>query len=167
MHATNGAALAGAVRPAEVRSEAPAFASSSTDAHLLHLGAEFDRLHAAWLPTHAEAGRLNGLFEQEWAKKGLSIADNVAAWDQLRIDMGLDAAIEVEDAEWNFVCVVTKKIRETPAKTFAGLAVKARALRFDAHLSTQCDLPPKDQDWPEQVMNEFVAEIDRLAAAAA
>jgi hypothetical protein len=27
------------------------------------------------------------------------------------------------------------------AKTFAGLAVKARALRFDTHLSTQCDLP--------------------------
>jgi hypothetical protein len=79
--------------------------------------------------------------------------------------MGLDAAIEVENAEWNFVCVVTKRIRETPAKTFAGLAVKARALRFDAHLSTQCDLPEKDQDWPEYVMNEFVAELDRLASA--
>jgi hypothetical protein len=47
----------------------------------------------------------------------------------------------------------------------AGLAVKARALRFDTHLSTQCDLPPKDQDWPEHVTNEFVAEIERLAAA--
>jgi hypothetical protein len=44
-------------------------------------------------------------------------------------------------------------------------AVKARALRFDAHLSSQCDLPEKDQDWPEEVMNKFVAELDRLASA--
>jgi hypothetical protein len=51
------------------------------------------------------------------------------------------------------------------AITFAGLAIKARALRFDAHLNTQRDLPPDDQDWPEYVMNEFVAEIERLAAA--
>jgi hypothetical protein len=78
---------------------------------------------------------------------------------------GVEAAAEAEDAAWQLVEALTKKIRETPAKTFAGLAVKARALRFDTHLSTRCDLPPEDQDWPEQVMNELVAEIDRLAAA--
>jgi hypothetical protein len=61
---------------------------------------------------------------------------------------------------------VTTKIRETPAKTFAGLAVKARASRYDIYLGTQCDRPPEDQDWPEYVMNQFVAEIERLAAAA-
>jgi hypothetical protein len=55
-------------------------ASSGPDAPLLRLGAEFDRLHAAWLLTHAEVERLEGPFEQEWAKGGLSLGDNVAAW---------------------------------------------------------------------------------------
>lgn len=151
------AALAGGV--------ATATASSSADAHLLRLGVRFDHLHAAWLPTLAEAEWLNGLFEEEWAKQGLSMFENIAAWEQLRKDMGVEAAIDAEDAAWQLVGALTKKIRETPAKTFAGLAVKARALRFDAHLSTQCDLPEKDQDWPEEVMNQFVAETERLASA--
>jgi hypothetical protein len=99
-----------------------------------------------------------GLFEEECEKSGLSPRDNFAAWDQLRIDMCVAAAVEAEDEALQRVEAVTKEIRETPAKTFAELAVKARALRFDTHLSTQCDLPEKDQDWPEEVMNQFVAE---------
>jgi hypothetical protein len=132
---------------------------------LHHLGVRFDHLHAAWLLTHAEAVWQYGLFEEECEKSGLSPRDNFAAWDQLRIDMGVAAAVEAEDEAWQLVEALTKKIRETPAKTFAELAVKARALRFDTHLSTQCDLPEKDQDWPEEVMNQFVAELDRLASA--
>jgi hypothetical protein len=53
------------------------------------------------------------------------------------------------------------------AKTFAGLAVKARALRFNTHLDTQISLPLDEQDWPERMMDLFVAEMERLAAAAA
>jgi hypothetical protein len=34
-------------------------------------------------------------------------------------------------------------------------------------LGWQCDLPEEDQDWQEQVMNQFVAELDRLAEAEA
>jgi hypothetical protein len=79
---------------------------------------------------------------------------------------GFEAAIDAQDRIFDLIEAVTTKIREMPAKTFAGLAVKARALRFGVHLNTQCDLPPEDQDWPEYVMNQFVAEIDRLAAAA-
>jgi hypothetical protein len=60
-----------------------------------------------------------------------------------------------------------KPIRETPATTFTGLAVKARALRFDTYLSTQGHLPEADQDWPEFCVNKFVAEIERLAEAEA
>jgi hypothetical protein len=45
-------------------------ASSGPDAPLLRLGAEFDRLHAAWLLTHAEVERLEGPFEQEWGQRG-------------------------------------------------------------------------------------------------
>jgi hypothetical protein len=137
------------------------------DAELLRLGEEFERLHAAWLPVNAECTRLGEFFDQAWDRSGLSLGENFEVWKQLRIESGVEAAGAAEERAFKLIDAVTTKIRETPAKTFAGLAVKARALRFDAHLSTQCDLPLKDQDWPEQVMNGFVAEIERLAAAAA
>jgi hypothetical protein len=142
-------------------------AAAHPDAVLLSLGAEFERLHAAWLPINAETWRLNSAFEKEWDKKGLSIDANLIEFSQLAKETGADAAATVEGKALDLLDALTAKIRETPAKTFAGLAVKARALRFDAHLSTQCDLPLEDQDWPEQVMNQFVAELDRLASTGA
>jgi hypothetical protein len=81
--------------------------------------------------------------------------------------MGVEAAAEAEMKALDIIDAVATKIRETPAKTFAGLAVKARALRFDTSLDLQDDRLPKDQDWPERVMHEFIAELDRLASAGA
>jgi hypothetical protein len=141
-------------------------AAAHPDAELLRLGEEFERRYAASLPVDAECKRLERLFNEEWRRRGLSIDDNLAAWLELGAETGFEAAVEAENAACDRIDAVTKKIRETPAKTFAGLAVKARALRFDAHLDTQRDLPLGDQDWPEHVMNEFVAEIEALAAAA-
>jgi hypothetical protein len=96
---------------------------------------------------------------------GLSIDANFELWRQLRAETGFEASIEAADKAVALIDAVTMKIREMPAKTLAGLAVKARALRYDTFLSTQCDLPRENQDWPEEIMNQFVAEIDRLAAA--
>jgi hypothetical protein len=81
--------------------------------------------------------------------------------------MGVEAAAEAEMKKLDIIDAVATKIRETLAKTFAGLAVKARVVRFAAGLDMQGDRLPKDQDWPEQVMNQFVAELDRLASAEA
>jgi hypothetical protein len=50
------------------------------DSELLRFGTEFDRLHAAWLPIRAEVERLNGQFEEEWAKRWLSIDENFGYW---------------------------------------------------------------------------------------
>lgn len=145
-------------------SRVPALADvAHPDAELLRLGQEFERLHAAWLPVDAECTRLDELFEEEWGRRGLSIDANLGAWSRLKDEMGFEAALEAEERAFLLIDAVTTKIRETPAKTFAGLAVKARALRFDTHLDTQCDLPPRDQDWPEHVMNQFIDELDRLA----
>lgn len=139
---------------------------SHPDAELLRLGKEFERRYAAFLPVDAECNRLGDVFEEALERTRLSSMDtNFEFWGQLRIETGFKAAIEAQNKALDDIDAVTTKIRETPAKTFAGLAVKARALRYDTHLSTQCDLPPEDQDWPEQVMNEFVAEIGRFAAA--
>jgi hypothetical protein len=137
-------------------------ATAHPDAELLRLGEEFERHYVASLPVNAESKRLCELFDEAWERCGLSIDANFGG--QLRAETAVEAAIEAEERAFNLIEAVTTKIRETPAKTFAGLAVKARALRFGAHLNTQCDLPPEDQDWPEQVMNQFVAELDRLAA---
>jgi hypothetical protein len=131
------------------------------DAELLRLGEEFERRYAASLPFTADRKQREEKFTDDWKSRELSIGE----WRQLSEATGFEAAIDAETRAVDLIEAVTSKIRKTPAKTFAGLAVKARALRFDAHLSTMCDLPPEDQDWPEYVMNEFVAEIDRLAAA--
>ncbi len=81
--------------------------------------------------------------------------------------MGVEAAAEAEMKALDIIDTVTTKIREATAKTFAGLAVKARALRFDTSLDLQDDRFPEDQDWPERVMGQFIAELDRLASAEA
>jgi hypothetical protein len=58
-------------------------------------------------------------------------------------------------------------MKDISARTFAGVAVKARALRFDTHLDSQTSLPLDEQDWEDGVMNRFVAEMERLAASSA
>jgi hypothetical protein len=137
------------------------------DAELLRLGEEFERRYAAFLPVDAECDRLKYVFEEAWKRTELSSIDaNLEFWSQMRIETGFEAAIEAQNRSFDDIDTVTTKIRETPAKTFAGLAVKARALRYDTYLSTQCNLPEEDQDWAEFVMNQFVAELERLAAAA-
>jgi hypothetical protein len=68
------------------------------------------------------------LFDEAWARRGgLSIDANFELWGQLRAETGVEAAIEAEDKAVALVDAVTTKIREMPAKTFTGLAVKARA----------------------------------------
>jgi hypothetical protein len=82
-------------------------------------------------------------------------------------DAGIKAATDAAERAADPIDAVTAKIRETPAKTLAGLADKARALRYDTALSKQRDLPEEDQDWDAWAMNQFVAEIERLAASSA
>ena len=136
------------------------------DATLLRLGAEFGRLYAAWLPIYSEMWRLNDQFEKEWAKNGLSIDDNFAEWAKLRTDMGVEAAAEANTAALDLIDAVATKIREMPAKTFAGLAIKARVLAYDAGIDRR-DIPEEKLDGPEQAMNLFIAELERLASASA
>jgi len=138
-------------------------AAAHPDAALLHLGAEFDQLYAAWLPIHAEMWRLHSQHLEEWEKTGLSIDENLAAYFQLRTKIGLDAVIEASEKALDPIDAVATKIRETPAKTFGGLAVKARVLAYDAGLDMR-DLPEEKLDGPEKAMNQFIAELDRLVS---
>jgi hypothetical protein len=107
---------------------------------------------------------------EAWREKiaeGVSIDANIDLFLRSGEETGATPAAKAQERAACLVDAVTAKIRETPAKTFAGLAIKAGALQYDMGLSTQCDLPEEDQDWQERVMNYFVAEMERLAATAA
>jgi hypothetical protein len=96
-------------------------------ATLLRLGAEFDRLHMAWMPPIAKARRIKSAHMKECMKKiaeAQSIDVNSDLWYQMGLkQMGVTAAIDAGKRTADLIDAVTAKIRETPAKTFAGLAI--------------------------------------------
>jgi hypothetical protein len=77
---------------------------------------------------------------------------------------GATAAAAAEKAA-DLVADVVEQIKKTPAKTFAGLAVKARALRYAMGVRPEGELPGEPQDYQETAMNLFVSEVERLANA--
>jgi hypothetical protein len=141
--------------------------ASHPDAELLRLGAEFDRIHAEYRVADDEATQIDDEFHDRTGLTPTPDKDAFELWARSRIEYGVDATIEISDALFLRVDAVTEKIRAVLAKTFAGVAVKARALRFNTHLHTQTSLPSDEQDWPERMMNLFVAEIEWFAATAA
>lgn len=142
---------------------APALASMQhPDAELLRLGIELNRLLPAIAPLKAEEDKRNKIFEAEASRIGLVLWG--VAWRKLRIEMGVEEAICELGAADMAIDAVTEQIRRTPSKTFAGIAVKARALRWDCMLFCEHDLTRNEQDWPEQVMTDFVDEMERLGA---
>jgi hypothetical protein len=140
--------------------------ASHPDAELLRLGAEFDRRRADYLPACKRCWYMEELFNEEADRRRLrpDSKRTYALWAKLRIETGCDDAATRQNELGEQVDAVTKRIRETPAKTWAGLAIKARALRFDTMLDFECG-PENEQDWPELVMDAFVAEIERLTAS--
>lgn len=105
--------------------------ASHPDAELLRPGAEFDRLHMAWLPLKAEADRLDLAYVAEARKMTAEAGGlNLDLWMRWGEEAGVNAAVEAEERAFEHIDAVTAKIREMAAKTFAGLAVKARALRM-------------------------------------
>jgi hypothetical protein len=111
------------VRPKPHRIPTPSF---------LRLGGDFDRLHAAVSPLTAERKRLEKIYAEEARRRGFP-ADII--WNEpWAIATGLPAAADAEDEATEAVDRVTERIRVVPARTFAGLAVKPRALRHDTFL---------------------------------
>lgn len=147
------AAIGGA--PAPTSSEHP-------DAELLRLGAALDRLFPIIAPLRANEKKKYEDFEAEATRRGY--VRHGAAWRILANEMQLD---EVTDALTNVDMVIdgiTGQIRSIEAKTFAGIAVKAKGLRWDCSLYGDMNLPKDMQDWQEQVMSDFCESMERLAA---
>ena len=70
-------------------------------------------------------------------------------------------AAEASDA----VDAVATLIRNKQAATPAGLVVKAKALRWDACLYGDDELPVEEWDWDKECVHLFIAELQRFAAA--
>ena len=142
----------------------PALASvPKSDAELIRLGAEFDRLHAEWLPAVSEWNRLFGVAHEVWKAKNIPWSED--EFLAVRDETGATAASDREDAALSSLEDIAEKIRELPASGFAGLAVKARVLRYDSFKNGDFAVPEVDMDWGPKCFHQFAAEIDRLARA--
>ncbi len=138
--------------------------SAHPDAALLRLGAEFDQLHAAWLPLNEEVFRLHAVVMKDYSIEALC-DNNLELWNRRGKECSLDEAHAEESKACEFLDAVAKTIRSTSAKTFAGIAVKARVLRYETGHSWKQYIEPEDPGYDVEMMNEFVAELDQLAAA--
>jgi hypothetical protein len=146
--------------PAAVAGAREARSPSHPDDELLRLGAEFDRLYAAIAPLTAKSQRLDEIFNLVYP--GGIPSGSFDKWAKFRVDCGLGAAIHAENTAEDLAIAVVRQINKTPARTFAGLAVKARALRFDTGFDNKSNVPEDDLDWPQVAVNNFLDEIERL-----
>jgi len=142
----------------------PALASvPKSDAELIRLGAEFDRLQAEWLPALSEWNHFYGVAHEAWKAKNIPFSEE--EFFAVQDETGATAASDREDAALSSLEDIAEKIRELPAEGFAGLAVKLRVLRYDNFSNEDFDMPEKDMDWGPRAFYQFAAEIERMARA--
>lgn len=138
-----------------------------SDAELLCLGAEFDKLFAEYVELKREEDRLEDIFEEELEKAGYDQKKDrgLVEFFRVRNEVGFEQHITFDNEFAERIDEVTKEIRAIPAVTMAGIWVKARALRFDARGVKQVGLPDRDKDFDVECLDHFVAEIQQLAGA--
>lgn len=142
-------------------------AEPQPDAALIHLGAEFDQLHRAWLPlwrrwvdlevaAREAAGNFAG-DQKGWYERYCSAAAG----------NGCIEAGEANDAAVERLRIVVDKIQATPAQTFAGLHAKARVVLYESFdASGHIGVPDADMDWDVLCFVRLVREIATLAGEA-
>lgn len=135
------------------------------DAKLLALGREFDRQMPAVIDREEECWRLEEIFDAEAKRnKIVSIDRQWKEWCALRYETGLEPAIQHLQEALDAQDVTARAIRETPAHTIAGLAVKVRAHGYDNYAYRVADVPDEEREWPERCYFDLLAEVERMAA---
>ncbi|MFG1282266.1 hypothetical protein [Xanthobacter autotrophicus] len=135
-------------------------AAEHPDAELLRLGAAFEREHVTLAHLKKEEKRLKSVFEVERARRGAQGWDALTA---LQEETGYEAAIDRSSDQFDKLDALTGVIRSIPARSFAGLAVKARTTAYDCHFSLSFDLPPDQIGWQEGCFLQLVREVERMA----
>src|SRR5690606_31495785 len=124
------AALAATSIPPALASPAGGAPLPKPDADLLALGELHDTAHAGWLAVW----RRWKAWEAEWRQIEPTLSlpgegeEKFDAWFAARSAHGADAHIDAVDAALDLVEEIEAAIREIPATTFAGLAIKARVV---------------------------------------
>lgn len=67
---------------------------------------------------------------------------------------------------WEEYNRIEASIRESPAATLAGLAVKARMVRRVCSLEDDTQGPEEDWDWDKSCLELFLREVERMAGEA-
>ncbi|MBS9478656.1 hypothetical protein [Ancylobacter radicis] len=141
------------------------------DAELIRLGAEFDRLHATWLPLWRRWTEIE-LATRAMAER-LSAGHGEAGWYLYKhyrtasAANGLDASMEAADAVLRQMRDLAEKIHAIPAQGLAGLYVKARVVLHESVPTCEWyGVADNDMDWDVLVFIRFVREMAALAGEA-
>jgi hypothetical protein len=115
-------------------------AGSASDTSLIHLGEEFDRLHALYLPARRRSTALHTeayapLYKRVHGGERVSI-DEMSKAER---ESGFSAANEQTEALALELDKLTKAIRALPATTPQGFYAKVRAASFDCGFSHVID----------------------------
>lgn len=153
------------VAPSADSASCKAAKGSHPDAELLRLGAEFDRLLLTIPPLIEAARRIEKAAEAARRLAGLELHSYEDKM-KFRFETGIEGAIRDENRGLEDCDGLSEKILSRHARTFAGLAVKLRALRYILfQTDDQTNIPADEQDWDRLQINLLVAEVERLAAA--
>ncbi|AZO65821.1 MULTISPECIES: hypothetical protein [unclassified Mesorhizobium] len=85
-----------------------------------------------------------------------------ATWKISR-ETGAHEAIDAEHAAYRRIDEINKLIRTIQPTTLAGLAVWAKATRFDCLTVDALAMPLEDADWDDECLIRFLAEVERMA----
>ncbi|HRO90962.1 MAG TPA: hypothetical protein PLC06_10730 [Promineifilum sp.] len=138
-----------------------------SDAELIRLGGEFDRLRAEYYPLRDEAHRLHHLWIDTCQARGVRLGSE-AAW-VIADEVGVVAADHREEpVQIAFDATVTA-ILAAPAATLVGLAVKAKVIRLEvlAHAVEPTEAEYRAMDWGDETVIRFCFEIERMTGGAA
>jgi hypothetical protein len=133
------------------------------DAKLIALGAEFDRRYAAFKAIAVEARPIIDRFLEHIKEISETQPVGWDNWCRISVEMGHDSAVEREMEAAENVDDVSQAIRDTPATTVAGIAVKMKAAAWCSNLyATRQDIG-NDPDLGVEALHELLTEAERLA----
>ncbi|GGD93615.1 hypothetical protein GCM10011390_10440 [Aureimonas endophytica] len=139
----------------------PSHAAGHPDAELLALGAEFDRAFAAYKIAAVHASNLADAFHAKngtWPRKAEQRHNAYAA----AYGRDVDPAIVASDDAARVADKLAIRIRSIPAKTLAGVAVKARTLRYDLCKWGDDPEPMSEWDWDDFCLESFIRGIQEI-----
>lgn len=166
----NSAAVAAVASLPGCMALAPAAASirpPEPDAELIRLGIEFDRAEAAWIPLWREWQRHERLWRETIEARGMSLAEHGADAVQSVFDeAGGNAASDANDEALARLYDLRERMLAIQPTTTAGLAARAKVLRFDGVSPFDREKPAGRRENKDAAILDFVALVEDLAAQA-